>query len=257
MTNFLASLPLLEQHCDELVVLQQISSTNDYLRETFSDSSLVRVALTDNQSHGRGRLQRVWVTKPGESLALSVQLPWAHQAHDGITSWLPLVAGALLVEAVALEGFSGVTLKWPNDLVVGEKKLAGILCESLPEGAVIVGVGLNVMFSLDVPPSPLATALSHNGIVTDGLVDRIASSFVASLTAFVGIQPEAALDFARASVTRVLGTIGKTVRVVEPDGREWSGVAESLNEQGHLMVTPDGSTTPVVVSASDIRHLNQ
>jgi BirA family transcriptional regulator, biotin operon repressor / biotin---[acetyl-CoA-carboxylase] ligase len=257
MTNFLASLPLLEQHCDELVVLPQVSSTNDYLRETFSDASLVRVVLTDNQTHGRGRLNRIWVTKPGESLAMSVQLPWDHQPHDHMTSWLPLVVGASLCEALASEGFSGVTLKWPNDVVVGEKKLAGILCEAVPAGAVIVGVGLNVMFPEGAPPSPLATALSHHAEVTKGLVDRVVSNFVAALAAFAGMEAKVALDFARASVTGVLGTIGKTVRVVEPEGREWSGVAVSLDERGHLMVTPDGSAIPVVVSASDIRHLNQ
>jgi len=257
MTNFLTSLPLLEQHCDELVVLTEIDSTNDYLRDSFSHPTRVRIALTDNQTRGRGRLQRTWVTKPGESLAMSVQLPWRFGPADVVTSWLPLVSGALVTQALRAEGFPRVTLKWPNDVLVGEKKLAGILCESLSEGAVIVGVGINVQFPVDSPPSPNATAISHHRDVQAGLVDRILSRLVASLAGFVAMEADEAVVFAKTWVTEVLGTLGVRVRVVEPEGSEWSGIAVGLDDSGHLLVTPEGSHTPRVVAASDIWHLYQ
>jgi BirA family transcriptional regulator, biotin operon repressor / biotin---[acetyl-CoA-carboxylase] ligase len=257
MTNFLASLALLERHCDELVVLAEISSTNDYLRESFVGPAGVRIAVTDTQTSGRGRLQRTWVTKPGESLAMSVELPWSFQPQDAAWSWLSLVAGASLTRALRAEGFSGVTLKWPNDVLVGEKKLAGILCESLPGAAVIVGVGINVHFPEDAPPSPKATALSHHSELAVDLVDRAVSRFVASLKEFVALEGEEAAVFAKTFVTEVLGTLGRRVSVVAPDSAEWSGQAVGLDEFGHLLVTPEGSTTPQVVVASDIGHLYQ
>jgi BirA family biotin operon repressor/biotin-[acetyl-CoA-carboxylase] ligase len=250
------SFPLVEQSVDRLVVLKTATSTNAEIKNFLDDGDIVAI-ITDHQTEGRGRLDRTWVTKPGESIALSLTFPWSPEDQERSGSWAPLLAGATLVRVLHRHGLGEASLKWPNDVVVGQKKLAGILSEWVPEGCMIVGVGLNVDFSIDEPPSPRATALGHHVAVKNGLVDSLLAELVGALG--VGLEslrtesPEATA----AGVSAVLDTLGRSVEVQEPSGETWRGVAQGLDESGHLLVMPDGSSELRVVVASDIEHLYQ
>ena len=255
MSNRDLSFPLLEQSIDRLVVLTTATSTNAEVKNFLSDGDVVAV-ITDHQTEGRGRLGRHWVTKPGESIALSVALPWSAEAQDSSGSWVPLIAGAGVVSALLQHGLAEASLKWPNDVLVGESKLSGILCEWAPSGWVIVGLGLNIDFPVDAPPSPRATALFHHVAAAEGLVDSLLAALVETLRA--GLRNlRTAPPGATAAVSSVMSTLGRSVEVQEPSGETWRGVAQGLDESGHLLVMPEGSSELRLVVASDIEHLYQ
>ncbi len=256
MSDWKPSFPLVEHSVDRLVVLTTATSTNAEIKHFLNDGDVVAL-LTDNQTAGRGRLGRQWVANPGESIALSIAFPWRANDQEKSGSWVPLIAGTSLVGALRDHGLAEASLKWPNDVLVGERKLAGILCEWEPSGWMVVGVGLNIDFSADNPPSPRATAVGHHVSVTDGLVDSLCAELVGALRA--GLErcrtesPEATATL----VSAVMGTVGRAVEVSEPSGECWQGEARGLDDYGHLLVMPEGSSELRVVVASDIEHLYQ
>ena len=256
MSNRDLSLPLLEKAVDRLVVVKTATSTNAEIKNFLDDGDVVAL-ITDHQTKGRGRLDRTWVTKPGESIALSLAFPWSSDDQERSGSWVPLLVGATLVGVLHRHGLGEASLKWPNDVVVGQRKLAGILCEWVPEGCTIVGVGLNVDFSADDPPSTRATALGHHVSVTDGLVDSLLAELVGALRAGLEVLRAEAPEATAAAVSAAMGTLGRSVEVQEPSGETWSGVAQGLDESGHLLVMPEGSSELRLVVASDIEHLYQ
>ena len=149
MPKNLLVLPATKQKIAKLVILDAVYSTNDYVKEHIRELDPFSLVVTDNQTNGRGRQGRSWVSRRGEGLALSLVVPLP--LASGF-SWLPLVAGACLVHAVRAHGVPGASLKWPNDVLVNDKKLAGVLCETVGEGIGVVGVGINVSFPPENPP---------------------------------------------------------------------------------------------------------
>lgn len=241
-----ALFPLLE-------VLPTADSTNRLVSERDTASEEHRVVLTAHQTEGRGRLGRQWLSHPGESLALSVLFPPLSPGH---LSWFPLVTGACLVAALRAAGVTQAQMKWPNDVLVDGGKLAGILCESLPSGRVVAGIGLNIEFHGDREPVPGSVALSGFVGVTHAVVDSIVSDTLVGFRRWSETTPQDAEMQARALVHPVLATLGQQVSIHEMDGEVWSGTAEGLSPQGHLLVTTPAGEARVVV-ASDVRHLRQ
>jgi len=255
-TEQLEHFPLTSAVVSALHYLEQTESTNSVMatQDSWSPFSLV---LAGHQTAGRGRLGRVWVSRPGESVAFSVMVPGSGPGPgpgpgpgSGLT-WIPLVAGACLVEALRSVGLSEAGLKWPNDVLAGEKKISGVLCEVHRGGGVIVGVGLNRSFVAQ-PPSENAVALADFIDVGDGLVDAVLAQFVVLLRSFHTAGHVDAHDF----VTERLLTVGRAVEVVPVAGASWRGVAQGLNANGHLIVrTSEGVDIEVV--AADVHHLYQ
>ena len=132
---------------DSVHVRFSVDSTNSVLVERLrAGASAPELCTAEIQTAGRGRQGRRWVSGLGRSLVLSVS--WRFPARTEVLSGLSLAVGVMLVEALVAGGFEGVMLKWPNDLVVGDRKLAGILVEAShsPSGsaACVIGVGFNV-----------------------------------------------------------------------------------------------------------------
>ena len=129
-----------------LEVVPSTGSTNADLlaRATDPGSPEGQVLVAEEQTAGRGRLGRSWSSVPGASLTFSVLLrPDAVPAAR--RGWLTLLAGVAVASAVRSVGGVDAVLKWPNDVLVGDRKLAGILAEQSPDGsAVVIGTGLNV-----------------------------------------------------------------------------------------------------------------
>src|SRR3984885_10900926 len=129
-----------------LDVVASTGSTNVDLLARAADSALPegQVLVAEEQTAGRGRLGRTWTSVPGASLTFSVLLrPVTVPAGRG--GWLPLLAGVAVASAVRSVAGVEAVLKWPNDVLVGDRKLAGILAEQSPDGsAVVIGIGLNV-----------------------------------------------------------------------------------------------------------------
>ena len=254
MMAFDISFPLTRGVVTELLELISVPSTNSYAKandHVLPDFSLV---MTTDQTKGRGRLGRNWIARPGEMLALSYVVAPKLVSH---ISWLPLVAGASLAHALRAVGIEGVSLKWPNDVLVQGLKLAGVLCEATRGNRVIVGLGMNLTFPRETPPSPLATALAHHHESSKSVLDEVVAGWVTGIRNWLDGDESSAVETSRKLVTPVMGTLGRNVIVEEPSGDTWEGVAENLDPSGHLMVRETNSHILRRVVASDITHLRQ
>ncbi len=128
-----------------LEVLEEIDSTSSHLLQSNDDRG-ARVCLAEIQRQGRGRRGRRWVATPWHNILMS--MAWRFEQGPAALAGLSLAAGVVALRALQAYGVSGVTLKWPNDLLWGERKLAGLLVDIRGEAAgpcsAIVGLGLNV-----------------------------------------------------------------------------------------------------------------
>jgi BirA family transcriptional regulator, biotin operon repressor / biotin---[acetyl-CoA-carboxylase] ligase len=213
-----------------------IDSTNRYLLECAAAGEPEGVvAVADEQTAGRGRLDRSWVAPPGAALLVSVllrpRLP-ADRLH-----LVTLAAALAAIDAVTALAMVDARLKWPNDVVIGDRKLAGILAESDGAGATVVGMGLNVRGDW-FPPELEATATACD-VDRDELLSAWLRAFDLRLDSLDGVLRDARANSA---------TLGRRVRV-ELTHESFEGVARDLTPEGYLVV--DGR----VVTAGDVVHL--
>lgn len=237
-----------------LITLNSTGSTNDELRKLAESSTEAElphfsVVVTLGQSDGRGRLGRTWSAPYGTSLAVSILLRRGTSFNDDV-SFIPLLAGLAMTRAVRHLGVDG-HLKWPNDVLVADRKLSGILCERIHPELVIVGAGLNVSFTSEQAPVPTATSLAMEGISVDP--DAALSMFLREFRDAYRAFEEAGPAKVRDDVTEVCSTIGMLVKIELPGGDTLRGRADSLDERGRLVIDSDGRRT--AVSAGDVTHL--
>ena len=133
------------------------------------------VFTADFQTAGRGRLDHKWLSPPGTNLMMSVVLSVKGLAPDHVAT-LPLVAGLAVVQSLSSLIPHPSSLKWPNDVLVGGKKIAGILCERHGDN-VIVGIGVNVNQTAFTPE--IADRATSLALVSSNLVSRLSSSVIA------------------------------------------------------------------------------
>jgi BirA family biotin operon repressor/biotin-[acetyl-CoA-carboxylase] ligase len=246
-----------------LQVVASTGSTNaDLLAEAREGAADRTVLIADTQTAGRGRRDREWVSPPGSGLYLSVLLrPTTVPAARLGT--LGMVAGLALMH-LANEAGVTATLKWPNDLLIGDAKCAGVLSEAAPDGttqAAVVGIGINVKpLGPDVPAGPgglAATSLAENG-ADNTHRGRLAAIW---LRAFVELEQTWRLSDGDVQRSGVLtgyrescGTVGRQVRAELPDGTARTGEAVEIDAGGQLLIkTEDGTVSSV--SAGDVVHL--
>ena len=251
MNDPVSAWPLTAEVASEVIVLDEVPSTNTWAVERALEP--YAVVLTWNQTRGRGRWNRAWISPPGESLALSVVYPsnWTRGNPAIAPSWIPLVAGTCAVRSVRNLGVAGVGAKWPNDIVHEGKKLAGVLTEFDAEGRPIIGVGFNAQFE-GKRPAPRAISLSELMELEPDTVDSFVSGFIDELRRCEGLS----LDKLAARVCETLVTLGKPVTVSAPESQSWDGLAEGLDRYGALLVR-DSRDEVHAQSASDVEHLYQ
>ena len=240
-------------------VLDEAASTNAMLAERAragAPDGLVVVA--DHQSAGRGRLDRTWSSPPGTAVTFSVLL----RPRVALRSWpwIPLLTGYAVDKAVKAMGPDGLEagVKWPNDVLVGEKKVAGILVERVdtPDGpAAVVGVGINVALSPEELPVPHATSLEIELGRPVDRTDVLVEALAAVKEAYDAWQAGGEAGAARlaASYAAACVTVGRDVRVDLPDGSVLVGAATGIDPDGRLLVD-DGGTTHAV-AAGDVVHV--
>ena len=223
-----------------------LDSTNRYvLDEARRGAPEGLVAVADFQTAGRGRRGRGWVAPPGASLLVSVLLRPSLAPEQ--TPLVSMACGVAMAEAVArVAGFTPA-LKWPNDLVVGDRKLAGILAERDGD-AVVVGAGVNVEWRAF--PAELAETATACNLEADHAVDRRAllDAFLTELDArYVD------LDAVTAQYRSRLATLGRRVRVERSDGA-LVGRAVDVGAAGQLLVEDDHGDV-VEIHVGDVVHL--
>jgi BirA family biotin operon repressor/biotin-[acetyl-CoA-carboxylase] ligase len=231
----------------EIRVIRETGSTNaDLLAEARAGAAGGLVLVAETQTAGRGRLDRSWSSPPRAARA-----------------WLPLLTG--IAVAAALRAEAGVTagLKWPNDVLVADRKIAGILAEAYGD-AIVAGVGLNVTLTGAELPVPTATSLLlENAACLDRerLLAAVLTELGSRYTAWAA-GPDAAApgaDWAaptaglREEYLRWCVTLGREVRVELPGGALLTGTAADVDETGRLAVRTGSGTT--LVGAGDIVHL--
>jgi BirA family biotin operon repressor/biotin-[acetyl-CoA-carboxylase] ligase len=210
-------------------LVPEIDSTNaELLRRAAGGAAHGSVLVADHQTAGRGRLDRRWEAAPGDALLVSVLLrPVLERPR-----WFLLTFAA----GLAAVDVAGGALKWPNDVVVGARKLAGVLAESSGD-AVVVGMGLNLR------PSAVEGAVSLEEL--DRALDRD-TVLERWLTAFSGRLDR--LDDVLTDYRAYCATLGQEVRVELP-GETFTGRAEAVTDDGHLVVAGRE------VIAGDVVHL--
>ncbi|CCF61868.1 biotin-[acetyl-CoA carboxylase] holoenzyme synthetase/biotin operon repressor [Nocardia cyriacigeorgica GUH-2] len=237
----------------EIEVVETTGSTNADLIARAADPDLDRVALlAEAQEQGRGRHARVWVSPPRAQIALSVlvRLPGIDPSALG---WLPLLTGVAVVDALRETASVPATLKWPNDVLIEGRKVAGILAEVAASGAepaVVVGIGLNVSLAEDELPVPHATSLTLAGAaVTDrtALARSILTEFARRMDAWR--EEGWAVPHLAAAYRERCATLGARVRAALPGGKTLTGVATDVDDAGRLLIGDQA------VSAGDVTHL--
>jgi len=231
-----------------------------YLRETGStNSEVARLAAAGagegvlvtagSQSQGRGRMARAWHSPPGVNLYFSLLLRPALEPGRAVS--LPLVAGLAVAEAVSgLAPELETRIKWPNDILIGGKKVCGVLCEMQAESdrviSIIPGVGLNInMTGQDFPQELRGAATSLR--IAAGRVFSRAATLAAIINRF-----EPLYDLWRAEglkpllprIARLDLLCGREVRMAR-GGEELRGVARGIQEDGAMRLETDQGIVPV------------
>lgn len=207
------------------------------------------VEATGWQQAGRGRFARVWETPPDTCVAMSVLVrPRVAMASWG---WLSLLVGLAVVDGLGEASGVVASLKWPNDVLVGERKVCGILCEAVVTErglAAVLGMGINVALSTDQLPVVSATSLAIEG--SDAPAASVAGAVLRALE--VWYRRWDAGDDLRESYRVRCSTIGRRVRVSLPGGVV-EGEAVDVDTSGALVVrTPEGVRS---FAAGDVVHL--
>jgi len=280
-------LPNSEAIATKLVYVSETGSTNSDLiaaAATGGESNWpdFSVYVTGYQNAGRGRSGRAWIAPAGSSLFVSVLVRRFDVPVENL-GWLPLLAGLAMSRAVAgrleasadsgsefaIANVDRVGVKWPNDVLVGDKKISGVLSELLPDlSGVVIGAGLNLTLTPEQLPVDTATSLAIVGdqdalaaagaAIDAATLDDVLSRYLASLRELVGslvaFRGNAALAGLQGQVNAGCVSVGQEVRVILPGEQEVWGTAKSIDEQGRLLVETT-SGTAMAVSAGDIVHL--
>ena len=242
--------------------VEETGSTNDDLRAVLAHESLPDglVLLTNHQTAGKGRLQREWVAAPDSSLLFSVLLRpnWAAER----AGWVTMLAATAVSEAIAAVTKLRVAIKWPNDVMIfhgGEwRKAGGLLLEGAMENGrlqhSIIGIGLNVNMSIAQLPEAITppTSLSLAGkrpfsrkLLLTTILTKLETAYEA---ANAGQSPQPAWQ-------AQLMTIGQPVTATFDDGKTVSGMAESTDEYGRLLLRDTtGKLHPIAAADVTLRR---
>lgn len=237
----------------EIRVVEETGSTNADVR-TAAEAGEGEgfVVIAERQHGGRGRLDRQWESPARAGVLMSLLLrPTVPAAQLPL---LPLLTGLAVVESVRAVAELPAMVKWPNDVLVDGRKLAGILVERTADGAVVVGIGINVSTRAEELPVPTGTSIQMAGGAPDreSLVKEVLRAFERRYLAFD--RDAGAPDSVLAAYREVCETIGREVEVQLPDGASARGVAVTVDDGGMLVVRgADGVER--TWSAGDVVHV--
>ena len=198
------------------------------------------VLRADHQTAGRGRLGRTWTAPPGAALLASILLRPAGGPGWRHTAAVALAAADACADLCAVEP----GLKWPNDLVLGDRKLAGVLAEAdAQSGAVVVGIGLNCRFGGEPPAEIASVAVALDELAGDlaPAPETVLSSLLGRLNHWLD-GPELPAAFRRRCIT-----LGRQVQIDDVEGQ-----AVDVTAEGRLLVQT--GTCIKEVSAGDVHH---
>ncbi|MFE0777879.1 biotin--[acetyl-CoA-carboxylase] ligase [Streptomyces sp. NPDC058861] len=242
-----------------LDVVPTTGSTNTDLAARAADLPEGAVLVAEEQTSGRGRLDRTWTAPARSGIFVSVLLKPDVPAHRW--GWLPLLTGVAAATGLAKAAGVDMSLKWPNDLLVSvggeERKTGGILAERAGPDGVVVGLGLNVTLREDELPVPGAgSLLLADAVSTDR--DTLLRAVLRSLAQWYGAWTRAGGDPDASGLQEAYAagcaTLGRRIRAELPGERTLEGEATALDGDGRLVVATEGGGTEAV-AAGDIVHV--
>ncbi len=248
LNALLSDLPL-----GEIKYFNSIGSTNDealaWANQGARDLSII---IADEQTMGRGRLDRPWFTPPGTALAFSLIIRPAAQEKPFLSRLVGL-AGLSIVEAIQTFGLQP-QIKWPNDVLLDNRKLAGVLIELVWAGeditCVVIGIGVNILKRavpntdlLRFPGTSIETALDRDVERENVLRDILA--------AFIALRPEISTDEFMNKWGDALAFRGRQVRVEMGAGQTVVGRLEGILADGSLRLRDDNNKS-VTVQFGDV-----
>ncbi|CAM5571342.1 biotin--[acetyl-CoA-carboxylase] ligase [Streptomyces griseus] len=244
-----------------LEVVESTGSTNTDLAGRARTGAVGKgaVLVAEEQTAGRGRLERTWTAPPRSGLFLSVHLEPGDIPVER-WGWVPLLAGVAAATGLAKSAGVDMSLKWPNDLLVSvegeERKTGGILGEFAGDG-IVVGLGINVSLRADELPAPTAGSLALAGAVSTDR-ETLLRAVLRSLEDWYGRWKAAGGDAAasglQAAYAAGCATLDRTVRAELPGGKSLVGEAVAIDGDGRLVLSTEGGLQQPV-SAGDIVHL--
>lgn len=267
----------------EIRVVPETGSTNaDLAAEARAGAAEGLVLVAEVQNAGRGRLGRAWTAPPRSGLMFSMLL--RPQVNPSLLGWLPLLAGTAVAGAVrkitaragagdfdtdaaSRDGEPGeagpgsgrggvdVRLKWPNDLLVGERKLGGILAERVGD-AVIIGIGLNVGLRAAELPVPTATSLAiEEAAFTDRepLLRAVLRQIEVAYRDWARLNGDPDASGLGQAYRGLCATLDRAVRAQLPGDQVVTGTATGIDPAGCLVIETESGDQ--IVSAGDVVHV--
>src|SRR5512133_1707852 len=229
------------------------STNNEALAWATSGARDLSLVIADEQTAGRGRLDRKWFTPKGTALAFSLILRPTPREKQHLTR---IVGLAALAAADALRTHElAAQIKWPNDILLNGRKVAGILIESVWSGEevdyLVIGIGVNVLNGA-VPPAELlqfpATSLAESlgsAVEREAVLRDI-------LAGIIALRPHLGTDSFLAAWEKALAFRGEQVQVVEGSGASVTGDLQGLESDGSLRLSNDAGKS-VIVRFGDVR----
>ncbi|NJP53157.1 biotin--[acetyl-CoA-carboxylase] ligase [Streptomyces sp. SBST2-5] len=247
----------------EVDVVQRTGSTNSDLveRALKGEAGEGAVLVAEEQTAGRGRLDRQWSAPARSGLFFSVLLRPGEGVPVERWGWLPLLTGVAVAAGLSRAAGVDTALKWPNDLLVKvggeERKAGGILLERAGDGGVVIGVGINVTLREAELPVPTAGSLALAGAVSTDR-ETLLRGVLRSLDDWYGrwraAGGDAGLCRLQEAYAAGCATLGRRVRAELPGERSVVGEAVAIDSDGRLVLaTREGLREPV--GAGDIVHL--
>lgn len=219
------------------------------------------VILAEHQTAGKGRLGRIWASPPNKNIYCSIILREPRlQKH---LTWIPLATGLALSEAIQKTQTIIPSLKWPNDILVRNKKLGGILCESTSRGqsssVLIVGFGVNVNAEPEDFPVDIQAASTSILQESGQLCHR--NTLIASMFNHLGKWYDQLasdnIEVVKATYSAACSTLGMDVRCTLNESREIHGHATAIGNDGSLQVIPfeQRAKQTIEIHSADVTHV--
>lgn len=253
-----------------LELLDETSSTNTVaLTLAHAGASDGTVVLADHQTAGRGRLGRAWHSPRGSNLYCSIVLRRDIEPEHlaNWLSWVPLTAGMAAARAMTCISDLRPMLKWPNDILMGSRKVGGVLCEGAGlqkrHPCVVVGIGMNVNVEANSFPDEFrehATSLAAEAGRQFNRAELLATLLRELETVWEELSAQSGAERVR-GYSRVCATLGRTVEVQLLGNASVRGRAIAIGLDGSLHVRQDatgegaGHIEPVIVRAGDVVHV--
>ncbi len=239
-----------------IINLDEVDSTNEYLKRMVNDgydSDEMLTVTAQFQTAGKGRRGRQWFSDPGTALMFSVLVKPKLAIDD--CSMITLIM-AMAVRQSLKDMNIETLIKWPNDIVLGDKKICGILTEALLESErIIVGVGINT--NQESIPDELKESATSILIETDDCIDHdsLLESIIYNFEKLLEkLFKNGDMSDLKSEYEQGLVSLDKEVTVLDPAG-EYNGICKGIDNRGQLIVSHEGQETYVYAGEVSVRGI--